>query len=163
MSELTDVLSKLEAKAKTLESKPLLDFRDYINKERSRIGTIKEHPKVRELESAGVYCIYEGDKIVYIGSAGASHTLRYRIGDLFAYHPEYVGQDNVYGHSLTKKLTLEGKYKRFNTIDEVRDYYCNCRFKFIRAENDAEAHALEGILIMLFKPPFNNETKSVGN
>ena len=157
LAELPNVISKLQDKCKTLSSLPFRDFNDYINKERTGICKLKECPKLRELRYAGVYCIYdirENKKIIYIGSAGLSHTLMYRIGDLFVYNQN--SKKNQFHHTLTYKLK-----KEFGDIDKVKDYYFeNCRFKVIIADSDAEAHALEQLLILLFGPKYNNETKN---
>jgi hypothetical protein len=156
LAELPNVISKLQDKCKTLSSLPFRDFNDYINKERTGICKLKECPKLRELMYAGVYCIYDirKKKIIYIGSAGLSHTLMYRIGDLFVYNKN--SKKNQFHHTLTYKLTKER-----GDINEVKNYYLNdCRFKIIIADSDAEAHALEQLLILLFEPEYNNETKS---
>jgi len=156
LAELPNVISNLQDKCKTLSSLPFRDFNDYINKERTGICKLKECPKLRELRYAGVYCIYDirENKIIYIGSAGLSHTLMYRIGDLFVYNQN--SKKNQFHHTLTYKLK-----KEFGDIGEVKRYYLNdCRFKVIIADSDAEAHALEQLLILLFEPPFNDEIKN---
>ncbi|MFP3191073.1 MAG: hypothetical protein RXR31_07065 [Thermoproteota archaeon] len=152
LAELPNVISKLQNKCKTLSSLPFRDFKDYINKEKTGIGKLKEHPMIRDLMYAGVYCIYnEKKEIIYVGSAGLSHTLRYRIGDLFFYDEN--SKRSPFHHTLTYKLK-----KEFGDIGKVRDYYFeNCRFKIIIADSDAEAHALEQLLILLFGPKYNNE------
>jgi excinuclease UvrABC nuclease subunit len=114
---------------------------------------------IRDLRYAGVYCIYENEKIIYVGSAGLSHTLRYRIGDLFVYNEN--SKKSKFHHTLTYKLIYDKDLRRYANIDQVRDFYFkDCRFKVIITDSDAETHALEYLLIMLFKPPFNNETKN---
>jgi len=155
LAELPNVISNLQDKCKTLSSLPFRDFKDYINKKGTGIGKLKEHPMIRDLMYAGVYCIYnEKKEIIYVGSAGLSHTLMYRIGDLFVYNKN--SKKNQFHHTLTYKLK-----KEFGDIGKVRNYYFeNCRFKVIIADSDAEAHALEHLLILLFKPPFNDETKN---
>jgi len=162
LAELPNVISNLQDKCKTLSSLPFRDFKDYINKERTGIGKLKEYPKVRELRYAGVYCIYdirENEEIIYVGSAGLSHTLMYRIGDLFVYNQN--SKKNQFHHTITYKLIYDEDLKKFNNIDEVKDYYFNdCRFKVIITDSDAEAHALEQLLILLFGPKYNNETKN---
>jgi len=160
LAELPNVISNLQDKCKTLSSLPFRDFKDYINKEKTGIGKLQEHLMIRDLRYAGVYCIYnENKEIIYVGSAGRSHTLMYRIGDLFVYHKN--SKKNKFHHTLTYKLIYNKDLKKFNNIDEVRKYYFEeCRFKFIIADSDAEAHALEHLLILLFKPPFNDETKN---
>ena len=92
---------------------------------------IKDEPKIKELRSAGVYLIYEDNKIIYVGSAGKKHTLRNRIGDLFTYRPNSV-QSKGTNHNLTYKLMCKEKYKRFDGIKGVRKFYFRCRFKFIQ-------------------------------
>jgi len=155
LAELPNVISKLQDKCKTLSSLPFRNFKDYINKEKTGIGKLKGHPMIRDLMYAGVYCIYDirKKKIIYIGSAGLSHTLMYRIGDLFVYNKN--SKKNQFHHTLTYKLTKER-----GDINEVKNYYLNdCRFKIIIADSDAEAHALEQLLILLFKPEYNDETE----
>jgi len=153
LAELPNVISKLQDKCKTLGSLPFRDFNDYINKKGTGICKLKECPKLRDLMYAGVYCIYnEKKEIIYVGSAGLSHTLRYRIGDLFVYNEN--SKKSPFHHTLTYKLE-----KEFGDIDKVRDYYFEkCKFKIIIADSDAEAHALEYLLILLFGPKYNNET-----
>jgi len=160
LAELPNVISNLQDKCKTLSSLPFRNFKDYINKKGTRIGKLKEHPMIRDLMYAGVYCIYnEKKEIIYVGSAGLSHTLMYRIGDLFVYNKN--SKKNRFHHTLTYKLIHDPDPKKFNNIYEVRKYYLEeCRFKIIIADSDAEAHALEHLLILLFKPPFNDETKN---
>jgi len=154
LTELTNVISNLQDKCKTLSSLPFRNFKDYINKEKTGIGKLKEYPMIRDLRYAGVYCIYENEEIIYVGSAGLSHTLMYRIGDLFVYNEN--SKRSKFHHTLTYKLM-----EKFGNIYKVRDFYFeNCRFKFIITDSDAEARALEYLLILLFKPPFNNETKN---
>jgi len=158
-TELTKVISNLKEKYEKLSNSPFQNFKDYINKRRTGIGKRKEYPKTEDLISAGVYCIYENQDIIYVGSAGSSHTLRHRIGDLFVYNEN--SKKNKFHHTLTYKLIYDKDLKRFDNINKVREFYFEkCRFKYIKTKRDAEAHALEYLLIMLFKPPFNNETKN---
>ena len=125
-TELTKVISNLKEKYEKLSNSPFQNFKDYINKRRTGIGKRKEYPKTEDLISAGVYCIYENQDIIYVGSAGSSHTLRHRIGDLFVYNEN--SKKNKFHHTLTYKLK-----KEFGDIGKVRDYYFeNCRFKIIK-------------------------------
>ena len=156
LTNLPSMLLRIETMCQELKDQTLSDFREYINLENWRPKKTKEYPKVGELKHAGVYCIYEGQEIIYIGSAGSRHTLRNRIGNLFVHRSQ---KNPEFGHNLTHKLILDKTLRRFSKIDEVRDFYLNCRFKFITANNDAEAHALENVLIMLFTPEYNNETR----
>jgi len=160
LTELPNVISNLQDKCKTLSSLPFRDFKDYINKKGTGIGKLKGHPMIKDLMYAGVYCIYnEKKEIIYVGSAGLSHTLMYRIGDLFVYNKN--SKKNQFHHTLTYKLLHDKNLKKFKRIKEVRKYYLKkCRFKIIITDSDAEAHALEQLLILLFVPEYNNETKS---
>jgi len=160
LAELPNVINKLQDKCKTLSSLPFQDFNDYINKKGTGICKLKECPKLRDLMYAGVYCIYnEKKEIIYVGSAGLSHTLMYRIGDLFVCNQNSI--KSKFHHTLTYKLIYNPDLKKFDNIYEVRKYYIEeCKFKIIIADTDAEAHALEQLLILLFNPRYNNETKN---
>jgi len=77
---------------------------------------------------------------------------------MFVYNKN--SKKNQFHHTLTYKLLHDKNLKKFKRIKEVREYYLNkCRFKIIIADSDAEAHALEQLLILLFEPEYNNETK----
>lgn len=157
LRDLPKVLNEINAKCGSVKDLPLSDFVEYINVENYRTKKIKDEPKIKELRSAGVYLIYEDNKVIYVGSAGKKHTLRNRIGDLFTYRPNNV-QSKGTNHNLTYKLMHKERYKRFDSIEEVRQFYFRCRFKFIQTEGDAEAHAVESTLIMLLTPKYNNES-----
>ena len=157
LRNLPKVLNDINDKCKSVRGLPLSDFAEYINVENYRTKKIKDEPKIKELRSAGVYLIYEDNKIIYVGSAGKKHTLRNRIGDLFTYRPNSV-QSKGTNHNLTYKLMYKEKYKRFDGIKGVRKFYFRCRFKFIQTKGDAEAHSVESTLIMLLTPKYNNES-----
>lgn len=166
LEELRLTLSQIESSCKNLKSEPFRKFADYVNIQAGKVSQKeKELPKVKELESAGVYVLYDGDEICYVGSAGSNHTVRYRIKDLFAYNESYEGKSERWGHNLTWKLMrdVENKHKISEKIDDVRDFYFKCRFKFIKAKEDADAHAIEQVLIMLFKPKYNGESDKKNN
>jgi len=115
-------------------------------------------PKKGVLKHVGVYVVYEGDKPIYVGSAGkGKHVLRYRLGDLFSDYRGKKGERKYY-HTLTRKLLT--KYKRFNSLEEVQSFYFKeCRLKILEIETLKESRLMEAVLINLLepKPIYNNE------
>jgi hypothetical protein len=95
--ELDEIVNFLRAKFSEFQIAEKRSFKDLVKWEsnfRGRRG-ILEYP--------GCYVIYEGEKPVYVGSAGKGrHVLKYRIGDLFFYTP-----GSGYKHTLTMKLITD--------------------------------------------------------
>lgn len=128
-----------------VDSAPKINFNKIIKENwRARPG-VAEYP--------GVYIIYKGNKIIYIGSAGkGNHVLRFRIGDLFFYS-ESPRTDYRFHHYLSRKLIEKGEFK---TIGDLRNFYLNkCKIKLIETESIKEARAIEYILIAIFQPKYN--------
>ncbi len=117
-------------------------------------------PRKGVLKHIGVYVVYEGDKPIYVGSAGkGKHVLRYRIGDLFS---DYRGEkgERKYYHTLTSKLLT--KHKRFNSLKEIQSFYFKeCKLKILETETLCEARLMEAFLINMLKPRYNSETEEL--
>ena len=108
-------------------------------------------PKRGVLKYGEVYTIYEGDRPIYVGSAGkGKHTLRYRFGDLFSEYRGNAGEKKYY-HTLTRKLLLH--YKRFNSLEEIRNFYFRkCSVRVLRIDSVTKRKVMENVLIQLLEP-----------
>jgi hypothetical protein len=139
---LNSVINLIKKKVKEFQNSECLNFKDFIKS--------NWRPKLKLLEHAGTYVIYENGKVIYVGSAGKGrHFLKFRIADLF-----YKGEENQFKHTLTEKLLK--KINRFKNIQEVRDFYLNsCSLKIIKTETVKEAKLLEEVLIYLLNPKYN--------
>jgi excinuclease UvrABC nuclease subunit len=134
LDEALRILANYYDKLKNVERKK---FRDFVAVDtKIRVKGIPKEP--------GVYQIFEGGKLIYVGSA---RRLKDRIHNLF------------YGnHTLTAKLwkSKSGEERRFRNLREVQNFYLNrCTFNFITTDEYKEALALEGILIMHDSPIYN--------
>lgn len=148
MKGLNGIIKIIRKYISDFEKSPRYNFRDIL----------KDNWRVKKgfFENPGVYAIYEkGGGLIYIGSAGkGKHYLRYRLGDLFIYNPQY--KDIKFTHSLTQKLIL--KIKRFKGIDNIRKHFVNkCYFKVVETGTVREARIVESILIELLNPRYNSE------
>lgn len=154
--DISERLDYLKAKFTKLDTIDSLNFGEFINPLTWRTKWLAVEPKIKQLHSAGCYIIYESNsnQVIYVGFSGQSHKIRNRINDLFSYAPSIEKPNiNPFFHSLTEKLT-----KSFGSIEKVRDFYINkCYFKIINTETDAEAIALEGLLIWTLNPKYNKE------
>ncbi len=148
-----DLLSFIKEKWEEFQKGEYYSFKDFVD----------ENGKLRKdvLKHGGVYVVYEGEKPIYVGSAGkGKHVLRYRIGDLFSDYSGKEGERRYY-HTLTRKL-LKGKHKRFNSLEEVRSFYLEkCKVKILEVEPISKAKLMEAFLIDLLKPKYNSETEEV--
>jgi len=78
-----DLLTFIREKCEAFQKVEYHSFNEFVD------GDGK--PKKGVLKHIGVYVVYEGDKPIYVGSAGkGEHVLRYRIGDLFS---DYTGKN----------------------------------------------------------------------
>jgi len=121
-------------------------------------------PPRRDLKFNGVYVVYEGEKPIYVGSTGGGkrrrHTLRDRLRDMFYDRKGRKEGQREYYHTVTKKL-LEGKFKRFNSLDEVRRFLFNkCKVRVLRIDSVSRAKVMESVLIEMLKPIYNSETQA---
>ena len=152
MVDLQTRLDFLRDKYEELTNSNKLQFIDLIDTTTWRTKHIKDTPMIKKLESAGCYVIYEVENPIapiYVGVAGKNHGVRNRINDLFFSSKSF----NFY-HSLTEKLI-----KEFGDIQKVRKFYLDkCYLKVVYVNNDSEAIALEGFLILTLDPLRNKET-----
>ena len=147
LERLESILEFIKRKIEDFQCSELHSFKEFINEEyRLKKGI---------LQYCGAYVIYEGNKPIYVGSAGkGKHYLRYRVGDLFHVFKSKAGEIKYY-HTLTRKLLH--KYKRFNSLDEVREFYLSkCRIRIIKTDTIREARIIEAILICLLNPCYND-------
>jgi len=151
--KLDEIINFLKAKFSEFQTAEKRNFKDLVKYEsRGRKGEFRGRKGV--LEYPGCYVIYEGDKPIYVGSAGkGGHVLKYRMGDLFFHTPR-----SGYGHNLSRKLTTNEKHKRFKNKDELREFYLNeCSVKIIRTNNKQQAQLVESALILHLNNPRYNE------
>lgn len=147
MEEFKPILVFIKRKLEDFQSSKLYSFEEFVDEEyRSKKGV---------LQYCGAYVIYEGDEPIYVGSAGkGKHHLRYRIRDLFYDYKSKTGERKYY-HTLTRKLLH--KYKRFNSLDEVRDFYMTkCKIRIIKTDTIRQARIIEAILIYTLNPRYND-------
>jgi hypothetical protein len=145
-SKLRLLFKLIEEKVEEFQHSEFHSFREFID-ERYR-------PKKGVLQFCGVYVIYEGDKPIYVGSAGKGrHTLRYRIGDLFSDYQSKTGERGYY-HTLTRKLL---KRKNFNRLEDVRNFYITkCRLRIVKTDTIRQARVIEAALIEILNPCLND-------
>lgn len=143
--DVEKMLSFLREKVEEFERAQMQNFREHINMKTWR--AIRSHL----LDQPGVYVIYDGDRIIYVGATEKEgRFIRYSIGDLFYYRPP---PSERFKHSLTRKL-IE-KYRCFTNIQEVRDYYIQrCSFKVVGTPTSRDAKLLEAALTRLLKPHY---------
>lgn len=96
--------------------------------------------EVKNLEKVmGVYFIYFGEKIIYIGS---TNKFDVRFGTDLLHKST---------HTLHDKLQKEGKKTK-----EIQEFFkSTCRYKIKICEDKLKAEALEHFAIWCFKPPYN--------
>ncbi|MFW6111149.1 MAG: hypothetical protein ACOC6H_03840 [Thermoproteota archaeon] len=146
--ELTDFIRE---KWSDFNNAERLDFKDYVK--RNPWGPISA-----QLEYTGVYVVYEGNKPIYVGSAGkGERPLKYRIADLFCYSSD--SESDPFYHTLTEKLVKEKNMEDTQkALDEVREFYCEkCSFKVIKTGTVDLARMLEQVLIVLLGHPKYND------
>ena len=145
--EFESILVFIRKKMEDFQSSKLYSFEEFVDEE--------YRPKKGVLQYCGAYVIYEGDEPIYVGSAGkGKHYLRYRIGDLFCDYKSKTGERKYY-HTLTRKLLH--KYKRFSSLDEVRDFYMTkCKVRIIKTDTIRQARIIEAILIYTLNPRYND-------
>jgi hypothetical protein len=145
-----DLLSFITEKWEAFQKAEYHSFNEFIDE--------NGKPRRGVLKHAGVYVIYEGDKPIYVGSAGkGKRDLRCRIKDLFKDYRGKKGERKYY-HTLTRKLLT--KYKRFKSLKEVQTFYFNdCRLKILEIETLRKSRLMEAVLINLLepKPRYNDE------
>lgn len=147
IGKLETIVKAVREWLRTLDEQPLHKFGDYV--------TGNGRPKRGDdFAFPGVYVLYEGEKVIYVGSAGKGrHHLKFRLADLF-YFSSNVNLKDRFKHYLSKKL-IE-KYHRFDNIDSLRDYYyTKCKFRVIQTPDIQDARIIEAILIKILKPEYN--------
>jgi hypothetical protein len=108
---------------------------------------IKSNPVMFEYVASlknmmGVYCIYEGDKLIYIGKTNKFHI---RFGTDLKHEST---------HTLVRKLL---KTEKFKERMEVVNYLKNkCRYKISFCESNRECEALESLAIFILNPELNH-------
>jgi len=138
------MLGLVEQKVKEFEKSEKESFRNVFDEE----GNLTTLGKRKYREFCGVYIIYEGRNIIYIGKSGGG---AYRIADL-AYQ-----KNDKFKHTLSQKII---KFKSFRNINEVMNFYREkCFLKVIKTGSDMDAEIVESIFIKLFRPKYNKELK----
>lgn len=137
-------------KYEELSNSKELKFINFVSVDpRIKVGGVPEKP--------GVYIIYERGKPIYVGSSGKGKAnLRTRFHDLFYFNPNPKSKD-PWNHTLSFKLMDSKKIGRFETIDQLREFYfTKCTFKFIEMRNVREAKVLEDLMILKLNPLYND-------
>ncbi len=89
----------------------------------------------------GVYVIYEGDRVLYIGKTNKFHI---RFGTDLKHEST---------HTLVSKLIKNGRFAdRYKVVDFLKTQ-CKIRIEF--CETNREAEALESIAIYILEPELN--------
>lgn len=92
-----------------------------------------------DLEIKGVYAIYEGNKVIYVGE---SYNIQRRLNDLL--------KGNDKSHTLRRKLY---GYNEINSDEDVNNFLkMKCKFRVLKEFYGAR---LEGFAIGILKPKFN--------
>lgn len=156
-----ELFAFIKAKLEEFEKAERFPFGDFLYEN----GKPRRPPK-RDLNFSGVYVVYEGENPIYVGSTGGGkwrrRTLRDRLRDMFRDRKGRKEGQREYYHTVTKKL-LEGEFKRFNSLDEVRRFLFNeCSVRVLRIDSIGLAKVMESVLIVLLepKPRYNSETQA---
>lgn len=91
----------------------------------------------------GVYVIYQGEQILYIGKTNKFHV---RFGTDLKHEST---------HTLVRKLIKNGEHKdRHEVVQFLKNL---CKYRIELCNSNREAEALEGIAIYILKPALNKE------